>query len=401
MSITQDFGEKEETSAETKMVITKMNAYLVDAEIEHEETTGEVKGGTKIDKVRDKKMLEGSMNKEVGDSWEIMGEALSSDLTCLVPLLKDIKPQLMLNKFRDKDMVSYVLTPSLQGGTLLLELKASAVPPWWFTLCGPALPVYQKRRREDVEIWEGRPNLLGLEPTSNERALSKDHDMIIHSAKNSDIRIQLESQSFAICVDFDAINISIHSIYSSKCICSGMCLYQACHAQSSHCFIRTRQADILLVDYQHWKRVVTQVNLNGIGINWSAVANAMDMRGHLWGRESLIVRDNVKTSIVKLENMFQEAGIGFLPIANVDGSMEKGRPRQRQNLQAAKGDRPHQECVSESSSFVTGEASDNGQQQKRKDYHTATIYLWAINDLAFEDYGSIPPHPLPTSTTES
>lgn len=33
-----------------------------------------------------------------------------------------------------------------------------------------------------------------------------------------------------------------------------------------------------IVDYQHWKRVVTKSYLNGIGINWSAVRNAMDMR---------------------------------------------------------------------------------------------------------------------------
>ena len=31
-------------------------------------------------------------------------------------------------------------------------------------------------------------------------------------------------------------------------------------------------------DYEHWKRVVAQSYLNGIGISWSSVRNVMDMR---------------------------------------------------------------------------------------------------------------------------
>lgn len=31
-------------------------------------------------------------------------------------------------------------------------------------------------------------------------------------------------------------------------------------------------------DFQHWKRVVTKSYVNGLGINWSTVRNAMDMR---------------------------------------------------------------------------------------------------------------------------
>lgn len=31
-------------------------------------------------------------------------------------------------------------------------------------------------------------------------------------------------------------------------------------------------------DYKHWKKVVSETYLNGMGINWSSVRNVMDMR---------------------------------------------------------------------------------------------------------------------------
>lgn len=33
-----------------------------------------------------------------------------------------------------------------------------------------------------------------------------------------------------------------------------------------------------LADHEHWKRVVKNSYLKGLGINWSSVRNAMDMR---------------------------------------------------------------------------------------------------------------------------
>ena len=37
-------------------------------------------------------------------------------------------------------------------------------------------------------------------------------------------------------------------------------------------------AEDFAADYKHWKNVVSQSYLNGIGINWSSVRNIMDMR---------------------------------------------------------------------------------------------------------------------------
>lgn len=36
--------------------------------------------------------------------------------------------------------------------------------------------------------------------------------------------------------------------------------------------------DDFTADYEHWKRVVSNSYLNGLGINWSNVRNVMDMR---------------------------------------------------------------------------------------------------------------------------
>lgn len=36
--------------------------------------------------------------------------------------------------------------------------------------------------------------------------------------------------------------------------------------------------DDFVVDYEHWKRVVSKSYVTGLGINWSTVRNVMDMR---------------------------------------------------------------------------------------------------------------------------
>lgn len=43
-------------------------------------------------------------------------------------------------------------------------------------------------------------------------------------------------------------------------------------------------------DYEHWKHVVTNSYLNGMGINWSTVRNVMDMRA-IYGGFAAALRD--------------------------------------------------------------------------------------------------------------
>ncbi|XP_050215611.1 nuclear transcription factor Y subunit B-3-like [Mercurialis annua] len=73
----------------------------------------------------------------------------------------------------------------------------------------------------------------------------------------------------------------------------------------------------------------------------------------------------------------------FLPIANVSRIMKKALPANAKISKDAK--ETLQECVSEFISFVTGEASDKCQREKRKTINGDDL-LWAMTTLGFEDY---------------
>ncbi|KAG0488923.1 hypothetical protein HPP92_007734 [Vanilla planifolia] len=73
----------------------------------------------------------------------------------------------------------------------------------------------------------------------------------------------------------------------------------------------------------------------------------------------------------------------LLPIANVSRIMKKALPANAKISKDAK--ETVQECVSEFISFITGEASDKCQKEKRKTINGDDL-LWAMATLGFEDY---------------
>ncbi|XP_042440451.1 nuclear transcription factor Y subunit B-1-like isoform X1 [Zingiber officinale] len=73
----------------------------------------------------------------------------------------------------------------------------------------------------------------------------------------------------------------------------------------------------------------------------------------------------------------------FLPIANIIRIMKKGLPANAKVAKDAK--ETMQECVSEFISFVTSEASDRCQKEKRKTINGDDL-LWSMATLGFEDY---------------
>ncbi|KAF8410865.1 hypothetical protein HHK36_003402 [Tetracentron sinense] len=73
----------------------------------------------------------------------------------------------------------------------------------------------------------------------------------------------------------------------------------------------------------------------------------------------------------------------FLPIANVSRIMKKALPANAKISKDAK--ETVQECVSELISFITGEASDKCQREKRKTINGDDL-LWAMTTLGFEEY---------------
>ncbi|TXG69775.1 hypothetical protein EZV62_004710 [Acer yangbiense] len=73
----------------------------------------------------------------------------------------------------------------------------------------------------------------------------------------------------------------------------------------------------------------------------------------------------------------------FLPIANMSRIMKKALSANTKISKDAK--ETVQECVSEFISFVTGEASDKCQREKRKTINRDDM-LWAMITLGFEEY---------------
>ncbi|PKA49717.1 Nuclear transcription factor Y subunit B-2 [Apostasia shenzhenica] len=73
----------------------------------------------------------------------------------------------------------------------------------------------------------------------------------------------------------------------------------------------------------------------------------------------------------------------LLPIANVSRIMKKALPANAKISKDAK--ETMQECVSEFISFITGEASDKCQREKRKTINGDDL-LWAMTTLGFEEY---------------
>ncbi|KAI4310729.1 hypothetical protein MLD38_035684 [Melastoma candidum] len=72
-----------------------------------------------------------------------------------------------------------------------------------------------------------------------------------------------------------------------------------------------------------------------------------------------------------------------LPIANISRIMKKAVPANGKIAKDAK--ETIQECVSEFIGFVTSEASDKCQMEKRKTINGDDL-LWALATLGFEDY---------------
>ncbi|KAJ6791246.1 nuclear transcription factor Y subunit B isoform X1 [Iris pallida] len=73
----------------------------------------------------------------------------------------------------------------------------------------------------------------------------------------------------------------------------------------------------------------------------------------------------------------------YLPIANISRIMKKALPANGKIAKDAK--ETLQECVSEFISFITSEASDKCQREKRKTINGDDL-LWAMATLGFEDY---------------
>ncbi len=88
------------------------------------------------------------------------------------------------------------------------------------------------------------------------------------------------------------------------------------------------------------------------------------------------------TTVGGRENEFKEQD-RYLPVANISRIMKKVLPENAKIAKDAK--ETVQECVSEFVCFITSEASDKCQQEKRKTINGEDI-LWAMSTLGFDKY---------------
>ncbi|KAJ6775147.1 PMT26-LIKE PROTEIN putative-RELATED [Salix purpurea] len=224
----------------------------------------------------------------------------------------------------------------IEGGKLLLELNRVLRPGGFFVWS--ATPVYQKLD-EDVEIWQAMNELtkaMCWELVSvNKDALNGVGVATYRKPTSNDCYEKRSKQEPPLCKASDdpnaAWNLPLQACMHKVPVDSlerGSQWPEQWPARldktpywmlSSQVGVYGKPApEDFTADYEHWKRVVSNSYLNGIGLNWSSVRNAMDMRSVYGGcnlvavfaevdrilrpEGKLIVRDKIEI-INELENM--------------------------------------------------------------------------------------------------
>ncbi|KAA8547018.1 hypothetical protein F0562_003447 [Nyssa sinensis] len=196
----------------------------------------------------------------------------------------------------------------IEGGKLLLELNRVLRPGGFFVWS--ATPVYQKLP-EDVEIWKAmkqltktmcwevvsiskdRVNKVGVavyqKPTSNEcyDKRSQNEPPLCQESDDPDgaWNVPLLACIHKVAVDASERGSQWPELWPARLEKPPYWLL------SSQVGVYGKAApEDFNADYEHWKRVVTKSYLTGMGINWSTVRNAMDMRS-IYGGFAAALRD--------------------------------------------------------------------------------------------------------------
>ncbi|XP_011031158.1 PREDICTED: probable methyltransferase PMT26 isoform X4 [Populus euphratica] len=199
----------------------------------------------------------------------------------------------------------------IEGGKLLLELNRVLRPGGFFVWS--ATPVYQKLA-EDVEIWQAMTELtkaMCWELVSiNKDKLNGVGVATYRKPASNECYEKRSKQEPPLCEASDdpnaAWNVPLQACMHKVPVGSlerGSQWPEQWPARldkapywmlSSQVGVYGKPApEDFTADYEHWKRVVSNSYLNGIGLNWSSVRNAMDMRSVYGGFAAALKELNV------------------------------------------------------------------------------------------------------------
>ncbi|KAL7141945.1 hypothetical protein ABFS83_08G089400 [Erythranthe nasuta] len=199
----------------------------------------------------------------------------------------------------------------IEGGKLLLELNRLLRPGGFFVWS--ATPIYQKLE-EDVEIWEDMKKLtqaMCWEVVS----ITKDRVngvgiAVYRKPLTNECYEQRPKSDPPLCEESDdpnaAWNVPLQACMHKLPVASTERgsqwpeLWPARAAKAPY-WLSSSEVGVygkpapedFATDYEHWKRVVKNSYLSGLGINWSTVRNAMDMRAVYGGLAAAMKELNV------------------------------------------------------------------------------------------------------------
>lgn len=196
----------------------------------------------------------------------------------------------------------------LEGGKLLLELNRLLRPGGYFVWS--ATPIYQKLD-EDVAIWKAMSNLtkqMCWKLVKKEKDKVNKVGIAIYQKPFSNECYEQRSQNEPpLCEESDDRNAAwsiplqacMHKVPKGETERGSQWPEQwSERLQKPPYWLTSSQVGVygkpapedFTADYEHWKRVVSQSYLNGMGISWSNVRNVMDMRA-VYGGFAAALRD--------------------------------------------------------------------------------------------------------------
>ncbi|EPS67515.1 hypothetical protein M569_07258, partial [Genlisea aurea] len=184
----------------------------------------------------------------------------------------------------------------IEGGKLLLELNRLLRPGGFFVWS--ATPIYQKLA-EDVEIWQAMKKLTNA-MCWDVVSITKDRvngvGIAVYRKPTSNDCYEKRSKNYPpICKDSDdpnaAWNVSLQACLHKIPVAASERGSQwpemwPSRLEKTPYWLSSSETGVygksapedFVADSQHWKRVVENSYEKGLGINWSSVRNAMDMR---------------------------------------------------------------------------------------------------------------------------